>query len=281
MPAPASRGATILDRLLPDASSVGAYELRGAWSGRIDPCGPGMYLVAEGTLRVRGGGAPFCLETGDVLLLPTTPRHELSGLEAGPTVGMAELAADGREHGGWWQMGNACDTTVTRTHTVRLSTQPLPRLPGLTGWHPLPRSAQSSSVRGIVEALAAELQPGQLRLPVVSALTRALWLAVLGDAIAATNYDPAMLEVAERAELHLDDIRGVDDFAKLAGLSRSRFCERFAVCHGSPPGEWLRRVRMQRAAELLSAGLSVAVVAERLGYGSESAFRKAFKRVRA
>lgn len=68
--------------------------------------------------------------------------------------------------------------------------------------------------------------------------------------------------------------------AELAHLSRSSFAERFSRVVGCPPLEYLSRWRMQVAARRLGdRRLSLARAAEQVGYTSEFAFAKAFKRV--
>jgi AraC-like DNA-binding protein len=63
-------------------------------------------------------------------------------------------------------------------------------------------------------------------------------------------------------------------------MSRSAFAERFAALVGRSPMEFLAEWRMQLARRWLEQDrLSVALVAERCGYQSETAFRKAFKRI--
>lgn len=72
----------------------------------------------------------------------------------------------------------------------------------------------------------------------------------------------------------------VDELSAQAGMSKSVFCERFRAALGVPPLRYITEVRMQLAARLLThERLSVAEAAERLGYGSEAAFSRAFKRV--
>jgi AraC-like DNA-binding protein len=64
-----------------------------------------------------------------------------------------------------------------------------------------------------------------------------------------------------------------------AALSRSSFCERFTRTVGVAPMEYLVSWRMVIAKDLLSRDeLTVAEVAERVGYGSTSAFSVAFSR---
>jgi AraC-like DNA-binding protein len=64
-----------------------------------------------------------------------------------------------------------------------------------------------------------------------------------------------------------------------ASLSRSALAERFAGFVGCPPMQYLARCRMQRAARLLAdGGAKVAAVAHAVGYDSEAAFSRAFKK---
>ena len=72
----------------------------------------------------------------------------------------------------------------------------------------------------------------------------------------------------------------LEDLAKEVGLSRSMLAERFHHYVGVPPMQYLARWRMQLAASLLSStNVSLAEVAERIGYGSEAALSRAFKRL--
>jgi AraC-like DNA-binding protein len=67
--------------------------------------------------------------------------------------------------------------------------------------------------------------------------------------------------------------------ARHAGMSRPAFARRFREELGSSPLRYLARRRMQRAAELLgTTDASLAQVAEWVGYDSEFAFNRAFKR---
>lgn len=71
----------------------------------------------------------------------------------------------------------------------------------------------------------------------------------------------------------------LDDLAREVGLARSVLAERFAHYVGIPPMHYLAQWRMQLASGLLSSTtLSLSQVAERVGYGSEAALSRAFKR---
>jgi transcriptional regulator GlxA family with amidase domain len=67
--------------------------------------------------------------------------------------------------------------------------------------------------------------------------------------------------------------------ARKIGLSRSAFAARFSALVGETPLRYLTALRMQKAQELLQDGeLSMAAIAGEVGYESEPAFSKAFKK---
>jgi AraC family transcriptional regulator, alkane utilization regulator len=71
----------------------------------------------------------------------------------------------------------------------------------------------------------------------------------------------------------------VDQLAKKVGLSRSALGERFNELIGSPPMQYLARWRTSLAARALrETKASIVRVAEDVGYESEAAFNRAFKR---
>jgi len=98
------------------------------------------------------------------------------------------------------------------------------------------------------------------------------WLAGLRD------------EVTGRALRVLHDRPGdpwtLETLAKEVGHSRSALAERFHRVVGAPPMQYLARWRMQLAASMLSGTTaSLAEIADRVGYGSEAALSRAFKRL--
>ena len=82
--------------------------------------------------------------------------------------------------------------------------------------------------------------------------------------------------------MHAEPTRAwtLQELAKEAGLSRSSFAERFTGYVGIPPMQYLQKWRLQIAASrLLEGGAGIAVIAADVGYESEAAFSRAFKRV--
>jgi AraC-like DNA-binding protein len=89
---------------------------------------------------------------------------------------------------------------------------------------------------------------------------------IIGEALALLHKEPA-------------EPWTVSDLARRIGLSRTRFAERFRHFLGESPMAYLAQWRLKLGAEILrSTEDSVAQVAGAVGYGSEAAFNRAFKR---
>jgi AraC-like DNA-binding protein len=83
------------------------------------------------------------------------------------------------------------------------------------------------------------------------------------------------------ALLHKEPSRAwtVDELGQEVGLSRSALHERFTQLIGRPPMQYLAQWRMQLASTLLSnSNTTIASIALEVGYESEAAFTRAFKR---
>lgn len=97
------------------------------------------------------------------------------------------------------------------------------------------------------------------------------WLAGLQDRVVARAL----------ALLHGQIARNwnVDDLGREIGLSRSALADRFVRVIGVPPIQYLAQWRLQVAAQSLrGTNSSLARIAERVGYQSEAAFSRAFKK---
>ncbi|GLV60337.1 hypothetical protein KDH_71570 [Dictyobacter sp. S3.2.2.5] len=96
------------------------------------------------------------------------------------------------------------------------------------------------------------------------------WLAALGNPPIA----------AALGLLHQYPARAwtVEDLASEVALSRSAFSARFTQLVGEPPMRYLTRWRMHTATRMLKSGITMETIASQLGYASEVAFRKAFRR---
>ena len=98
------------------------------------------------------------------------------------------------------------------------------------------------------------------------------WLAGLHDPLVARTL--SLLHAAPTRRWTLEDL------AARAGTSRSVLAERFGHFVGQPPMQYLTQWRMQLATRLLAepGARKVAAVAEAVGYESEAAFSRAFKK---
>jgi AraC-like DNA-binding protein len=72
----------------------------------------------------------------------------------------------------------------------------------------------------------------------------------------------------------------IEELATQVGQSRSLFAKRFTDLLGMPPMHYLAQWRMQIASERLGSGnANVATIAAEIGYESEAAFSRAFKKL--
>lgn len=112
-------------------------------------------------------------------------------------------------------------------------------------------------LRGFIEQLPAE-QTG--------------WFAGLRD--------PHVGRALQRLHATPDRDWNVDDLAQEVGLSRSALGDRFKALVGQPPMTYLAQWRIQLATQLLrDSHEGVARVGAQVGYASEAAFNRAFRRV--
>lgn len=91
--------------------------------------------------------------------------------------------------------------------------------------------------------------------------------------------DPALAPVVELMLTHPENPHSVASLAAKAYLSRSAFAKRFRESFGQPPLQYLRGIRLRRAATLLrrSPPLPIPAVARRTGFSSRSQFSRAFR----
>lgn len=97
------------------------------------------------------------------------------------------------------------------------------------------------------------------------------WLAALRD--------PQVGRALGRMHARPEDDWTLVELARQANMSRSAFAERFTTLVGEPPMRYLAGWRLEQAhSELLRTTDSIASISSRVGYTSEAAFSRAFKR---
>ena len=90
--------------------------------------------------------------------------------------------------------------------------------------------------------------------------------------------DPLVGQALQAIHQAPHDTWTVERLARHVGASRSVLAERFTAKVGQPPMQYVTLWRMQIASRLLADGGHVASVAEAIGYESEAAFSRAFKK---
>jgi len=253
------------------------------------------HCVTEGALTVEiDGEAPQVFRPGQVAILPRNDPHRLSGSDGAEAVSALDVAripkpGDLMEiiYGGG---GAATQIVCGFLGGPSLSDDPLlSSLPKLLTFD-CAKARSGALVRASLEFAADEVSVGRpgaeamlarlselLFIEAVRSYVEALpdtaggWLAALKDkalsrALAALHANP------ERQWT-------VDRLGREAGMSRSALADKFARLIGCAPAAYLTQHRMRLAArELLVTQAPLVSIAEAVGYGSEAAFSRAFKR---
>ena len=95
------------------------------------------------------------------------------------------------------------------------------------------------------------------------------WLSALED--------PRLSKVVETILERPEQDYTVESMADIASMSRATFARHFEKCFARTPMDYLRDVRLRRAAQLLQvSSMPVDSVAGKVGYASRSHFSKSF-----
>ena len=104
-------------------------------------------------------------------------------------------------------------------------------------------------------------------------------IEALPDSMPDRNMARTLAQTRRYMEEHLDEVLTIPVLSRRACLSATTFKEGFRQLYGLPVHAWLRKRRMERAAELLhTPGSSLEGVAKAVGYSSVSQFAAAFRR---
>jgi len=89
----------------------------------------------------------------------------------------------------------------------------------------------------------------------------------------------SLSELMDKARRRLDKPLRIAELARLAAMSERTFMRRFRAATGMSPGDWITRMRVDRARELLeSTALSIDRIASRTGLGTSTTLRHHFRR---
>lgn len=246
------------------------------------------HYVRSGSLVIEvDGQPPQRIDAGCIMILPRNDPHTLSSRSGLPpaTVGdIVWLTKEGVHRVTSGTDGSKAEIWCGFLGTTKSNAHPLlDALPPLLTLNVTSGEAQwlDSSMRFLAEekpssevvARLAELFLAQAIREYVARLPAEAsgWLKGLADPAVSR----ALAIIHER---YAEDLE-LEELAREAGISRSVLCERFAELIGEPPMRYCARWRMQMAANMLRDGKeSSANIAYAVGFNSEAAFNRAFKR---
>lgn len=263
-------------------------DVRAPWGLRFPAItGTTFHVVLQGTcwLLPGDGTAPLPLSSGDVVFLREGSAHSLADHPDSPLVEFVPSRETPDSPIGQVRVDGPGDQAILLCGAYQLDrARPHPLMRDLPA---LIHLAASPELGPLVDLLARELDrslPG--RDGIVPSLVDAMLLYILR---AWTDDDGSRwgLALSDRAIGHaLRDIHAspehlwtVEELATRGGLSRSVFAERFTALVGQPPMTYLAWWRMTSAGRMLrESDTPLRTVAQNVGYTSEFAFAKAFKR---
>ncbi len=288
--------AEVVDRFRSSTLVFGHLDLGAPWGLQFEAAAhqhAQLYVLREGTARLELENKDVVTLTGgDVALVFAAGTHSLRDREHSPVVSLNKHTC--------WQSNRASPirlgSTGARTSLVvgafdfgRDRQTPLldelPPIVHIAGDDPDVPESLAAAVRGVLDESAAH-RPGSS--VILGRLFDVLFVHALRTAVQRRSFpkqalraisDPMIGRALRRIHERPAAPWTLDTLARDVGLSRSAFAARFRTLVGEAPLEYVTRWRMQRAAELLrESDLAMIEVAERVGYGSEAAFTRAFKR---
>jgi AraC-like DNA-binding protein len=253
------------------------------------------HYIIKGAMRARVADGPVLdLGAGDAVMLPHHDYHYIgSDLSIKPTNSSKFVPAEGEGlrriiHGGG---GEQCEIVCGYLATDRIEGNPLfATLPSILPFYAR-ESPGADWVRSTFQFAANEIASGRpgsdsvlaklselLFVEAVRRYVEALpseqtgWLSGLRDTHISKALTLIHARIAERWT--------VEGLSREVGMSRSAFAERFASLIGESPMSYVSRWRMNVAAHTLrNSQVSVARIAESVGYESEAAFSRTFRQV--
>ncbi len=253
------------------------------------------HYVLEGQLNVQvGNEAPFELNAGEVVLFPRNDFHLMgSDLDLPPRPAAEVIRAPDGDGLAAIEMGGGGAPTKLICGFLGCA-----KADGNPIFNTLPRALRlkieqdgaSEWIRSTFQYAADEVANGRAGSETVLAKMSEL-LFVEAVRQYADNLPPDQTgwlnglkdQYVSRALAFIHNAVGrdwsVEELGREVGLSRSAFADRFTKIIGSTPKQYITKWRMQVAAqELRSTPASLAEISVNVGYESEAAFTRAFKR---
>ena len=253
------------------------------------------HYVVEGRLLAQvPGETPVAIEAGEVVILPHNHVHLLgSTLDLPPVPTRQVLRVT--PGGGLWTARHGGDGERTRIvcgflGCDRLDGNPLTdTLPPLLRFD-IRQGRAAAWMRSSLEFAADEIASHRAGSETVLAkLSELLFIETLRRYVEglpdeqtgwlAGLKDPFVSRALSLLHGQISNEWTVDSLGREVGLSRSALTDRFVRLIGEPPMRYLARWRIQVAAhQLRTSDMPLARVGEHVGYQSEAAFNRAFKR---
>lgn len=269
-------------------------EASAPWGVRICHAHPARFgVVTEGAcwIKVRDREPQIALSAGDCFVLPSGGVFELRDAPERPALTCKEIIGDRIGDTIVLDGGGARCTVVIGTLAFNEPAS-RPLLDVLPGFLHIPAgSAGNEALRTTLALLAAETAGARVGSGLVAErlgeilFVQAVRVFVEGETAQKVGWlgalSDARLGAALRA-MHGDLGRTwtVEALAAEAGMSRSAFAQHFKDRVGESPLVHLARWRAYRATcYLRNSSLPIAEIAERLGYDSDGAFNRAFRRL--
>lgn len=284
----------VLDSLRLEGSIYCLFEGLDSWGLRLPEAPQARFhAVRSGECWLRvGDGDPFLISEGELILLPRGDRHDVLAEPTSDIIDVTAAFGDADPYQKVFRLGDGKPRASLICGGFDFDDADL---------HPLPTclptimrlradDPPSAGLVGLLDLVHAELQGRHLASGVVlRRLSEILFISAVRVFAAAERADgtgwlsgladPAV--GAALAEIHSSPHRdwSVAELAQAAGISRTTLTDRFQQYVGVSPNRYLTRWRMIEARRLLREGaLTVAEIAERVGYASEAAFSRAFQR---
>lgn len=251
-------------------------------------------MVSRGNcwLSVKGMPDPIPLTGGDCFLLAPASTYALRDNPRTRARSFCEVAPKNRSNVIHYGGGGVPTTVISGWFSFgQMSVEPLKHL--------LPElilvkadQAQSLALHATLQLLASEMaQPAPGSEVMVNRLADILFIQCVRAHIASSSetcksgwlraiFDPRIGVVLKAMHERIENLWTVEALAATAGMSRSAFALRFKELLGETPLEYLTNWRMYKATGLLQEDHGkLFEVANSVGYDSDAAFSKAFKRV--
>jgi AraC-like DNA-binding protein len=283
----------ILSLLKPQSSVSAGFEAAGDWAVRFNDQQGRIkcYAVTKGYcwLSVTGVAQAVRIQAGECFVLPSGHPFRIGSDLDTPSVD-ADTIFPPPVPGGVVSLNGGGSFALVGSRFAVEGQHASLLLGGLPTVIHIPGTADRDALLWLVERMRQEIREQKAGSALVAQhlahvmLVQALRLHLDEAANTGVGWYFALGEprlAAALAALHADPSRHwtLSELGRVAGMSRSSFSLAFRERTGETPMNYLARWRMLLAAERLGQGDRVSTVASALGYGSESAFSTAFKRI--